>query len=311
MKHKPKDLSDPRVLRAEAARTSEEFDRLMRGKQFESKAELEEYMRSLVGKSFDELPMPELTPRDKAQDLVYDAWEEKSGRRRAEMARKALELWSDCADAYCLLAETAKSMAEERRLLEAAVAAGERAVGPEPFREDVGRFWGIHATRPYMRARFLLAGLLWDQDEREAAIKHARELMRLNPNDNQGIRYTLVGWLLQVGNDRGAIALLDRFDEVTAGWLYARALLEFRTWGDSDRTRETLASAFRSNDILPEYLIALRPEPEALPDCFSRGTDDEAMLVLGDLGEAWQATKGALDWLRDRWLSSDTGKRGR
>jgi tetratricopeptide (TPR) repeat protein len=311
MKRKPKDMSDPRVLRAEAARTSEELDRILRGREFESKEELEKFMQGLVGKSFDELPMPEPTPQDKAQDLVYDAWEERSNKRRTEMARKALELWPDCADAYCLLAETATSMAEERRLLEAAVAAGERAIGPEPFKEDVGRFWGIHSTRPYMRARFLLAGLLWHKGETEVAIKHARELLRLNPDDNQGVRYSLVGWLLAVGNNRGAVVLLDRYDEATAGWEYARALLEFRTWGDADRARDALERAFKSNDILPEYLIALRPEPGELPDSFSHGTDDEAMVVLKDLGEVWQATPGALDWLRDRWLSRNPGKKKR
>jgi tetratricopeptide (TPR) repeat protein len=311
MKRKPKDMSDPRVRRAEAARASEELDRLFRGHEFDSKEELEKYMQSLIGKSFDELPMPEPTPRDKAQDLVYDAWEERSAERRAGMARQALELWPDCADAYCVLAEIAGSTAEERRLLEAAVAAGERAIGPEPFREDVGRFWGIHSTRPYMRARFLLAIFLWDQGEEEAAIKHARELLRLNPNDNQGVRYTLVGWLLAVGNNRAAVVLLDRYDETTAGWLYARALLEFRTWGDSDRARETLESAFRSNEVLPEYLIALRQDPDELPDSFGQGTDEEAIIVLHDLGEAWRATAGALDWIRDRWLNRDTDRQKR
>lgn len=307
MKRKHKDLSDPRVLRAESARATEQLDRIMRGKEFGTKEELQAYLQSLVGKSFDELPMPELTPRDRAQDLVYDAWEEKNPKRRAELARRAIELWPDCADAYCLLSESAESPAEERRLLEAAVAAGERAIGPEPFREDVGRFWGIHSTRPYMRCRLVLAKYLWIQDEREAAIKHARELLRLNANDNQGVRYTLVGWLLAVGNNRGAAGLLDRHDERSPGWLYARALLEFRTWGDSDRARETLKSAFGANDIFPEYLTALCGKPDELPDRFSHGIDDEAMTVLCDLGEAWRATPGALDWLRDRWLSQDTG----
>jgi len=311
MKHKPKDMSDPRVLRAEAARTSDEFDRLLRGKEFESKEELEKYMQSLVGKSFDELPMPELTPRDKAQDLVYDAWEEKSAKRRSELARQALELWPDCADAYCVLAEEATTPDEERRMLEAAVAAGERAIGPEPFKKDVGRFWGIHATRPYMRARFLLANFLWNEEESEAAIKHARELLRLNPRDNQGVRHSLVGWLLACGNDRAAVVLLDRHNEDSACWNYARALLEFRTWGDTDRAREKLERAFESNGILPEYLIALRPEPGELSDNSSLEIDEEAVLAASDLGEPWQMTPGALDWLRDRWLSRDTGGRKR
>jgi len=311
MKHRPKDLSDPRVLRAEAARASEALDRIMRDREFESDEELDRFMQGIVGKPLDELPMPEPTPRDKAQDLVYDAWEEESAKRRAEMARKALELWPDCADAYCVLAEEATTSNEERRMLEAAVAAGERAIGPEPFKEDVGRFWGIHSTRPYMRARFLLANFLWHEEKDEAAIKHARELIRLDPRDNQGVRHSLVGWLLASGNDRAAVVLLDRHDDDSACWKYARALLEFRTWGDSDRARATLERAFQYNDALPEYLIALRPEPDGLPDSSRLEIDEEAFLAVSDLGEPWQMTPGALDWLRDRWLSRDSGRKKR
>jgi tetratricopeptide (TPR) repeat protein len=311
MKHKPKDMSDPRVLRAEAARASEALDRIVRDREFKSDEEFGKFMQSLVGKSFDELEMPDLTPRDKAQDLVYDAWEERSARRRTEMARKALELWPDCADAYCVLAEEATTSDEERRLLEAAVAAGERAIGPEPFKESVGRFWRIHATRPYMRARFLLANFLWNEEENEAAIKHARELLRLNPRDNQGVRYRLVGWLLASGNNRAAVVLLDRHDEDSTYWKYARALLEFRTWGDADRARATLERAFQSNEVLPDYLIALGFGFNELPDSSNLEIDEEAVLAVSDLGEPWQMTPGALDWLRDRWLSRDSGRKKR
>ncbi len=308
MKRKPKDMSDPRVLRAEAARTSEEFDRIIKGRHFESKEEFERFMQSLEGKSFDEVEMPELTPRDRAQDLVYDAWEEPDAKRRVKLAHQALELWPDCADAYCVLAEEAATPAEDRRLIEAAVAAGERAIGPEPFKEDVGQFWGIHATRPYMRARFRLADSLWLQGEDEAAIRHARELLRLNPDDNQGIRYGLIGWLLAVGDNHGAVGLLERYREATAGWEYARALLEFRTWGGSERAGAALERAFCSNEILPEYLIALRDMPDEMPHSYSHGSTDEAAIVLQDLGEAWQVTPGALDWLRDCWLSRGSGQ---
>ena len=308
MKRKPKDMSDPRVLRAEGARASEELNRILRDRDFKSKEEFKRFIQSLVGKSFDELEMPEPTPRDRAQDLVYDAWEEPNARRRVKLAHQALELWPDCADAYCVLAEEATAPAEERRLLEAAVAAGERAIGPEPFKEDVGRFWGIYATRPYMRARFMLAAFLWHQGKDEAAIKHARELLRLNPSDNQGVRYSLVGWLLATGNNRGVVGLLERYREETAGWEYARALQEFRTWGNSERACATLERAFHSNEALPEYLIALRDTPDKLPHSFSHGSTDEAVIVLADLGEAWQVTPGALEWLRDCWLSRGSGQ---
>jgi hypothetical protein len=73
------------------------------------------------------------------------------------LARKALALWPDRADAYVLLAQAALSVEEARELLERVVAAGERAAGRCVFVEDAGEFWLIFETRPYMRARAALA----------------------------------------------------------------------------------------------------------------------------------------------------------
>ena len=41
-------------------------------------------------------------PRYRAEDLIYEAWEA-AGKRRVVLARPALALWPDCADAYVLL----------------------------------------------------------------------------------------------------------------------------------------------------------------------------------------------------------------
>jgi hypothetical protein len=50
------------------------------------------------------------------------------------------------------------------------VAAGQRALGPEMFREYAGHFWGMLETGPYMRAREGLACLLWSDGKRHEAI---------------------------------------------------------------------------------------------------------------------------------------------
>ncbi|MGH3031290.1 MAG: hypothetical protein ACRDNE_11110 [Gaiellaceae bacterium] len=47
-----------------------------------------------------------------------------------------------------------------------------------------------------MRARAAFAETLWALDRQEEAVKHQRDLLRLNPNDNQGIRYRQAEWLL-------------------------------------------------------------------------------------------------------------------
>src|SRR5439155_1311392 len=90
--------------------------------------------------------------------------------RRVQLTKEALVIWPDCADAYVLLAEHATSRKEARRLYEQGVAAGEWALGAEAFGRDVGHFWGILETRPYMRARLGLAHALWSAGRREQAV---------------------------------------------------------------------------------------------------------------------------------------------
>lgn len=56
---------------------------------------------------------------------------------------------------------------------------------------DVGHFWGLLETRPYLRTRLGLAHALWTAGRRAEAVQHLQDMLRLNPNDNQGVRYTL------------------------------------------------------------------------------------------------------------------------
>jgi hypothetical protein len=102
--------------------------------------------------------------------------------------------------------------------------------------EDAGNFWGILETRPYMRARAGVAECLWEMGEAARAVEHYRELMRLNPGDNQGNRYPLARLLLQEGQDEELGALLGEYgEEASAEWLYTRALWMFRREGASER----------------------------------------------------------------------------
>src|SRR5262249_53578686 len=153
------------------------------------------------------------TPQARAQDILYRAYEEPDPRRRVELAREALAVWPDAADAYGLLAEHAAGRKEALQFYEQAVAAGERAIGAEQFREATGHFWGLLETRPYMRARAGLANALWSAGRREQAIAHLQDMLRLNPNDNQGIRYTLAGFLLAEDRDEDLARLLDQYQE--------------------------------------------------------------------------------------------------
>jgi tetratricopeptide (TPR) repeat protein len=235
---------------------------------------------------------------DRAQDLVYEAWEAPTAKKRRELAEEALRISGDCADAYNILADLASDPAEERDLYEKAVGAGARALGEDFFEENVGHFWGLLETRPYMRARAGLAELLWDAGEREAAVDHYREMLRLNPGDNQGIRQILVGRLLEIGRDADAAALLKAYKDDGSVWMvYARALAAFRTEGDSAAARKRLVAARKANGHVPDYLLSRKKLPRSTPDYHGFGDDSEAVCFMADGAAAWHATSGAVAWL--------------
>src|SRR5262245_31928533 len=212
-------------------------------------------------------PAHQDTPLGQAQALLYRAFEEPDEQRRVQLAQDALASCPDCADAYVLLAELATNRKEALRLYEQGVAAGERALGPEAFQRDAGHFWGLLETRPYMRARLGLAHALWTSGRRDEAVQHLQELLRLNPGDNQGVRYTLAGFLLFLDRDDDLVRLLEAYpEEGSAAWAYTKALLAFRKDGDTLAARRLLKQAKKTNKHVPAFLTGEKFPPSEQPD---------------------------------------------
>ena len=236
-----------------------------------------------------------------AQDLMYTAWETPDRRRRISLAEQALRISPLCADAYVLLAEeTAATPEEAIELCRKGMEAGERAVGPAAFRNDVGHFWGLLETRPYMRARSGLAQALWMAGHRDEAIGHYRELLRLNPNDNQGNRYLLAACLLDLDRDEDLAALLDSYGrEHSAEWSYSAALLNFRRGGDTPEAEADLRQALKVNAHVPAYLLGRKKLPRVPAAYITMGGEDEAQEYVRRHAAAWTPGQ-SLEWLRVR-----------
>jgi tetratricopeptide (TPR) repeat protein len=236
---------------------------------------------------------------EQAQEIMWDAWDEQNPRRRIELARKALRISADCADGFVLLAEeSASSLEESIELFEKGVRAGGRALGEKTFTDDEGHFWGILETRPYMRARAGLANCLREAGKVDEAIGHYKELLRLNPNDNQGIREMLAVCLLATGRDAELAELLERYPgDVIAMGMYTEALLAFRILGESPDASNKLSKAIKQNPHVPGYLLGRKRMPRRLPGHYVLGSVDEAANYVDLHGENWKKTKGALEWL--------------
>jgi tetratricopeptide (TPR) repeat protein len=278
-----------------------EFTRMIENQEFESAEEADRYLERLL-RGDEALAPDDDSPQGQAQSLISDAWDFLGAYPRVDLAREALTLWPDCADAYCILAESAAhTLRETQSLYEQAVEAGTRAMGgDEAFTQWVGQFWMVLPTRPYMRARAGLADALWMLGECDAAIAHLQDMLRLCPNDNMGLRYMLINWLLAAGRDADAGKLLDHYKrDAAATWAYSRALLAFRQKGAGRPANARLRAAEKVNEYVPDLMLGYAELPPILSPHIGLSEETEAAAYVSDSVKVWIATEGALEWMED------------
>ena len=123
--------------------------------------------------------------------------------------------------------------------------------------EDVGYYWGIVETRPYMRVMNDLMGMYISYTKYEEAVKVGREMLRLNPGDNQGIRWQLIYLYAYLKDGEGVAELRKMFpDEGSSYMVLGRCLYHYRT-GDVQMARESLIELKKRNKDLKRFLDAI------------------------------------------------------
>ncbi len=289
-----------------------DVQRAIAGKDFASIEELNAYLAALAGPGLQQSlgDTAPLSPREEAQELAYAAMEARTKERARTLARRALAKDPDCVDALVIMTGIeAKSPKQAIAGLQKALTAGERSLGAEFFKENKGHFWGLMETRSYMRARVELAELLHMEGLNLDAIQHYEALLELNPGDNQGVRYPLLGLYLTVGNLEGARKLLREFeDDAMATFAWGR-VLERVLSGDLAGASVALGIARKENRFLEHYLTGQKEMPSQLPDSYSLGSEEEAIVCLDNIGPAWAEHPDAVPWMVRQLLAEEASKK--
>lgn len=287
--------------RLEMEQQMADLGKLMADQDFENIDEANDFLRDLLGSTGGMIPRHEAeTPAEKAQELIFQAIDAPE-RRARKLIKDALKLDPNCVDAHILLGKMTDNLPEAILQFRKAVTAGAQSLGDEAFKENVGHFWGLVETRPYMRAVQSLASALWNYGEVDEAVTLYQELLSLNPGDNQGIRYQLLDALLLLRRHDEAADLLERFDDGMAHWAYNQALLLFRTEGRSEKARKALEEALDVNEYVPDFLLGIEemPDPDEMPEMISFGDESEAVSYVFGAFPLWAATPGAQYWLNE------------
>ena len=245
----------------------------------------------------DAAPGAATDPRERATDLCYEAQGQRS-RRALQLLREALRLDPDCAEAYVMLAQRQSDPTEAEALYRRGVEAGRRSLGTQAFEDPGYPFWGAIESRPFMRALSGLAESLERQDRLEEAADVLRDALKLNPGDNQGLRYRYVPVLIALGRLGEAKAMVespDYRDDVSALFEFAAALIAFKQ-GRRDEAEDLRdRAAARCPSAVP---FILNPEvlPPGLPP-WSPGAETEGLMIADLLSDVWLSDPSAARWL--------------
>ena len=263
---------------------------------FKSTDELNAFVNNLTGRSLDDLP-ESTDNKGRAQDLVYEAYDLPVEKAK-KLIKQALELDPDNADAYNYLASIEDDIDKAIKLYEKAIKAAEKTLGKKFFEEEKGYFWGLVETRPYMRAKAGLADCFYVKDEDDKAIEIYEEMLELNPNDNQGIRYMLSTLLLEKGDlNKFELFVKGWEQEDNAVWKFNNALYYFKKYGRSAKSNKLLLKAHKSNMFVIDYLLGIKKLPEERPQYVGTGDESEAISYVFDALPAWTQSEDTFMWL--------------
>ncbi|MCC8075396.1 MAG: hypothetical protein LIO95_05550 [Clostridiales bacterium] len=216
-------------------------------------------------------------PRSAQPETVDDYLElaEEAKTKKAAMGyiKKALELEPDNLDALLMQAErNAKSPMDLVVSLPPILEKGDAQMEREGhFRDDMGEFWLVYETRPYMRLRYAYLQALKDCGMMRKAVAEGERLMELCKSDNLGVRYALIHLYVYLEEKEKALALFhsDEYDE-ECQMLLALSLLYFKL-GELDTSLDYLKKLRKCNKDTKKFLrLVCRGDGEEL---FSYGDE--------------------------------------
>lgn len=213
-----------------------------------------------------------------ANDLIFSAWETGDPSKELDAAVGAFKKSVYCTQAFSVFAERlAYSDAERLTLYSWGSKIAEVYFGQEYFKQNKGCFYGLLETRPYMRAVYAKAQILWELGCAKEAISNFKRLLELNPSDHQGVRYNLMVVHLEQRDFEAFDELYDKYGENSFHYgKYCKLIASLLRKMPDKECLKDLEVALRSNNHVPKLLANPKTQIEWNDFGVSMGGEDGA-----------------------------------
>ena len=245
-----------------------------------------------------------------ADDFMFlaDEYLQKGDEQGAlRMARKALKLEPDNLDAeWFIIQREEKDPEHLPGRMKQALDRGQATLEKQGYfdEDSIGHFWQILETRPYIRLKDEYVSLLKELGRLKMAAREAEEIIRLNEQDNLGVRFTLMHLYAMLEDADSAEALLKKYSEHDESqMLLALALLCYKL-GEKDRAEKYLRRLTKINketrafardlqaDNLDRKFEEIRKRGGYSPD-----SEEELIMTVKENEEAYESAPLFFRWM--------------
>ena len=219
---------------------------------------------------------------DEAYELLEKAERTKSKKQAIKLAKEAYELCPDCFDALLFQVNLEEdSLKREELLNEGLEFEMDRLEDEKYFSNDnIGCFYGIFETRPYIRGLYMKASCLLADGKVKQARDVCMEILRLNESDNTGARYLLMAIYAYLEEEKELLNLYKKYSEENLEMLFPLFALYYKL-GKYDKAKDYLKRINKANPNFIKFFKGTLDEGGYTIDgYYSRGDASEMFMYF-------------------------------
>lgn len=231
----------------------------------------------------------EFMKREQSDDLLFEAYDEPIKAKAIKLAKQALELNPNNIDAENFITKHESNTIKKLKKYEETLNKEKANLEKENSfkKENIGIFWGLIETRPYMRTKHAYMLTLMELGRYTEAIKQGEELLKLCKNDNLGIRYLIVGLYTVLERFEECEKIYNKYSDNSTFMMFPLSIMYYKK-GDYRKCKKILKEIQENNEYILNYLIGRKKFTRAkveyfeMNNTYSWGSEEEAYFVAKD-----------------------------
>ena len=228
----------------------------------------------------------ENTPLDDAYEILEEAQNARNEKEAIKLAKKAYEKSPECFDAILFQCDLEENGIKRMKLLEGGLEVEKNRLIKEKYfdKENIGHFYGIFETRPYIRGLVVKAEYLLEEGKLRQAESICKEVLRLNENDNMGVRYLLMAIFATLEEENDMLKLYKKYPEEDLEMLFPLFALYYKI-GNDKKALEYLNRVNKCNSNFVKFFNGtIKESGKVKPGYYSRGDSSEIFMYLERYG---------------------------